>query len=135
MTIVLDSSLVVSALTDTGAEGTWSETVLTRHPLAAPHLLHAEVTNVLRRLSAAGEITEAVASFARRELTLLRVELYPFTPFADRVWELRSNVTSYDAWYVALAESLEAPLATLDGPLTRSPGPRCTFLVPDDGGA
>lgn len=58
---------------------------------------------------------------------LLRV---PFAPFAERVWELRANVTSYDAWYVAVAEQFDLPLATLDRRLARSAGPRCRFLLP-----
>ena len=47
-----------------------------------------------------------------------------------RIWGLRSNLTSYDAWYVALAEGLDCPLATLDRTLTRAPGPKCAFIVP-----
>jgi predicted nucleic acid-binding protein len=61
--------------------------------------------------------------------TTIRVDLFPYDPFADRVWELRQNVTAYDAWHVALAESLSAPLATLDGRLRRAVGPRCSFLT------
>ena len=60
----------------------------------------------------------------------LDIELFPFEPFASRVWELRHNVTSYDAWYVAIAEALKLPLATLDEPLSRSNGVTCKFLLP-----
>lgn len=59
----------------------------------------------------------------------LRVELFPYAPFATRIWDLRDNVTCYDAWYVALAETLSAPLATLDARLAKASGPRCRFLV------
>jgi len=59
----------------------------------------------------------------------LRLELFPFEPFAGRIWELRHTVTSYDAWYVALAEALKLPLATLDAALTRASGPNCKFLT------
>jgi predicted nucleic acid-binding protein len=60
----------------------------------------------------------------------LDIELFPFEPFAGRIWELRHNVTSYDAWYVALAEALKLPLATLDEPPAKSNGVACKFLTP-----
>ena len=63
------------------------------------------------------------------------MELYPFAPVAHRVWELRANLTSYDAWYVALAEILDFPLETLDLKLSRAPGPRCDVIVPPPGPA
>ena len=88
----------------------------------------AEVTNILRR-AAASEITQDVASMAHADLLDLRVELFPYAPFAPRVWELR-DVTSYDAWYIALAESLGVSVATLDRRMAQAPGPRCTFEVP-----
>ena len=66
----------------------------------------------------------------RPSLLFLRIDLFPYGPFAARVWELRGNLTSYDAWYVALAETLDAQLATLDLRLSRSPGPRCLFALP-----
>jgi predicted nucleic acid-binding protein len=54
----------------------------------------------------------------------------PFAPFAERVWELRRNITSYDAWYVAVAEAFDLPLATLDRRLSRASEPSCRFLTP-----
>ena len=60
----------------------------------------------------------------------LDLELFGFDPFAERVWELRHTVTSYDAWYVGLAEALRLPLATLDSRLSRSRGVACDFLLP-----
>ena len=62
----------------------------------------------------------------------LELELHLFEPFSDRIWELRHNLTSYDAWYVALAESLDMPLATLDNRLAGTEGPKCRFLTPDE---
>jgi predicted nucleic acid-binding protein len=100
--------------------------------LNAPHLMPVEVTNILRRAAARGEISTDVASMALADLLDLRVELFPFAPFAPRVWELRDNVTSYDAWYVALAESLGSSLATLDHKLAQATGPRCGFETPPD---
>lgn len=64
------------------------------------------------------------------DASLLVAQLVPFTPFAERVWELRANVTSYDAWYVAVAEQFDLPLATLDRRLAKATGPRCRFLLP-----
>ena len=60
----------------------------------------------------------------------LDLELFAFDAFAERIWELRRNVTAYDAWYVALAESLKVPLATLDESLANATGPKCRFLTP-----
>ncbi len=131
MTIVVDASTVVAALVDRGPDGTWAETVLVAGPLAAPHLLPAEVANILRRASIAGHITADVAALAHANLLTLRVDLYDYEPLAERIWALGHYVSSYDAWYVALAESLDAPLATLDRALTRAPGPQCRFVHPE----
>ena len=98
--------------------------------LVAPHLALVEATNILRRLELAGRLSQLEAGAAARDLLLLDLELVPFYPFAERVWELRRNVTSYDAWYVALAEALDLPLATLDRRLVAASGPRCRFLLP-----
>ena len=130
MTLVVDASLVVSALADGGDTGTWAESLLAPGLLSAPHLMPIEVTNILRRAAARGEITQDVASMAHADLLDLRVELFPYAPFAARVWELRENVTSYDAWYIALAESLGASVATLDRRMAQAPGPRCSFETP-----
>ncbi len=130
MTLVIDASLVVSALIDGGSTGTWAESLLTGEPLSAPHLMPAEVASILRRAALAGDISPDVASMAHADLLDLRVELFPYAPFAPRVWELRTNVTSYDAWYVALAEFLGSKVATLDLKLARATGPRCDFATP-----
>jgi predicted nucleic acid-binding protein len=130
VTLVIDASLVVSALVDAGETGRWAESMLASEPLSAPHLMPVEVTNILRRAAANGEITQDIASMAQADLLDLRVELFPYAPFAPRVWELRDNVISYDAWYVALAEFLGSSVATLDRRLARSAGPRCGFETP-----
>lgn len=130
MTLVADASVVVAALVDSGPDGAWAERVLASDRLAAPHLMPAEVANVLRRAALVGEISDDAASLAHADLLALRVELFPYEPFADRVWDLRTSVTAYDAWYVAVAEALEAKLATLDAKLSRATGPRCRFVVP-----
>jgi predicted nucleic acid-binding protein len=122
---------LVAALVDTGQHGAWAEKVLAGGSLHAPELALAESMNIFRRLERAKLITTPEANAAQDDLMELDIELYPFEPFADRVWELRHNVTSYDAWYVALAEALKLPLATLDESLSKSSGITCGFLLPE----
>lgn len=131
--IVVDASAVVALLVDAGPDGRWAERALAREQLVAPHLMPVEVTSILRRAAARGELSADAAALAHGDLLALRVELFPYEPFAARVWELRENLTAHDAWYVALAEALGAPLATLDGALRRASGPRCGFLAPRGG--
>lgn len=130
MTLVVDASVVVAALVDTGAIGQWADQLLASDDLAAPHLMPAEVANILRRAALVGEISADTAALAHADLLTLRVGLFAYEPVAARVWELRENVTAYDAWYVALAELLGAQLATLDSRLANSSGPRCGFSTP-----
>lgn len=130
MTLVLDASVVVAALIDAGPMGVWAESILVSGPLVAPHLMPVEVANILRRATLAGDISADIASLAHGDVVSLRVELLPYIPFASRIWELRSNVTPYDAWYVAIAETLGASLATLDSRLARATGNRCQFTTP-----
>jgi predicted nucleic acid-binding protein len=122
--------VVVAALVDGGPTGRWAEGVLEEGPLIAPHLMHVEVASILRRAALAEEINLETAALAHADLLDLMVEFVPYAPVADRVWELGANLTTYDAWYVATAEALGVPLATLDGRLARAAGPRCRFLVP-----
>ncbi len=126
----VDASVVVSALADSGPVGQWSETVLRQESLAAPMVLAAEATNVLRRAEIAGQLAAPITAQSFADLMALPIQQYQFETVSTRVWELRASVTAYDAWYVALAEALEAPLATLDERLARAPGPRCRFLTP-----
>ena len=91
-----------------------------------------EVGSVLRRGATAGDLSQDAASLAYADLLDLRTELYPFAPVAVRAWEMRGNVRSYDAWYVALGELLGAPVATLDRRLANSPGLRCEFRTPPE---
>ncbi len=127
-----DASLVLGALVYPGALGVWASTVLAEHTLAAPELMPAETTNALRRAVLARTASPEEAAIVLADLQDLRVDYYPFVPFMERVWELRAHVTSYDAWYVALAESLAAPLATIDRRLANATGTRCRHLMPAD---
>lgn len=122
--------MVAAALVDSGPDGSWADELLATDHLAAPHLMPVEVANILRRAAVSEDISSDSAALAHADLLDLRVELFPYEPFAHRVWELRENVTAYDGWYVALAEALGAPLATLDRRLATAPGPSCAFATP-----
>jgi predicted nucleic acid-binding protein len=128
--IVVDASVVAAALISGSTEGGWCEDLIAREPLAAPAIFPADVANVLRRAARAGEVSSDVASLAHALLLELEVELFPYRPVAERIWALRGNLSPYDAWYVALAEALDAPLATLDLRLGRAPGIDCEVISP-----
>lgn len=130
MSVVVDSSVLVAALVDSGPDGVWAEQVLASNLLVAPALASVEATNILRRLELAKRLTTAEANAAHDDLMRLDIELFSFEPFASRIWQLRHSVTSYDAWYVAVAEALGLPLATLDARLSRAKGVACRFLTP-----
>lgn len=130
MSHVVDAAVLVAAVADAGPDGVWAESVLAEGVLVAPELVLVEATNILRRLELAGRLDRLEASSAAADLLAFDVALQPFAPFAARVWELRTNVTAYDAWYVAVAETFEVPLATLDRRLAGTSGARCRFHVP-----
>lgn len=132
MTLVVDASVVVAALVDSGKAGRWAEQVLLSDHLVAPHLLPVEVGNVLRRAVRTDQIGADTGAIAHAELQALPVDLLPYAPVASRAWELRENLTLYDAWYVALAELLDTELATLDQRLAGAPGPTCGFVTRTD---
>jgi predicted nucleic acid-binding protein len=131
VTLVVDASVVAAALADVGPVATWARQLLSVDDLAAPHLLLVEAAHVFRRAALSGELPESVAALAHTDLVALPIQLLPYGPFAERAWELRHTVTAYDAWYIAVAETLGAPLATLDQRLMRAPGPRCEFVTFD----
>jgi predicted nucleic acid-binding protein len=130
VTVVVDASLVAAALLESGSVGDWALDLLGTRPVTAPHLLPVEVASVLRRQVAAGALPADTAALAHAELLRLPIQLFAYLPLGERVWSLRANLSSYDAWYVALAEELDAPLATADQRLARAPGARCRFLMP-----
>ena len=131
MTAVVDASVLVAALVDSESEGHWATAAISGHrPLAAPELALAEASNILRRLESARHLSRPQASAAQRDLLSLDMECHPFAPVAGRVWELRANLTCYDAWYVALAEALGCPLLTLDRRIGRASGPTCQVILP-----
>ena len=132
MTVVADASVLVAALVDSGPEGRWAETVVGENALVAPETLQWEVTSILHGLERSGEISGIESNGARRDLRRRDVDLFSLAPFADRVWELRHSMAVRDAWYVAVAEAFECPLATLDIGLSRVSEAECRFLRPPE---
>lgn len=128
--IVLDASCLYEVLID-GPHATAVRRVLAdADEVAAPHAIDVEVMGAIRSNWQVGLLHETRAEIALAELRDWSGERFPHRPFADRVWELRHNVRTWDAYYVALAEVLRAPLVTLDRRLAHSNGPTCEFIVP-----
>lgn len=128
---VLDASVVTDAVSVKGPAGDLARRLVAAEArLHAPAILDAEVTSALRSMLRRGDLTAGEARSAALRATAMRARRYPFEPFVARVWELRNNLTAYDAWYVALAETLHAPLVTADARLRRSDGPRCPVITP-----
>jgi predicted nucleic acid-binding protein len=130
VSVVIDASVLVAALVDVGPSGEWAAHVLEQGGLHSPELVLVEATNIFCRLERAKKISPLEAAAAQRDLMNLDVEVYAFAAVAERVWQLRHALTGYDAWYVAVAEAIELPLATLDTRLARADGPACAFLLP-----
>lgn len=122
--IVVDASVVVDYLLGgPSPAGDALAAVLTRHePVSAPHLLDVEVGQVLRRFVLRDRLTVGMAEELLGELAALPLRRYEHRGLVDRAFELRRNVTMYDAVYLALAEVLEAPLLTADAALADVPG-------------
>lgn len=123
--IVVDASVAATALLDDDADGAVVRARLRGSELGAPELIDLEVLSVIRRLLAAGQITETRATQARSDLEDLPILRAPHRPLLGRCWELRDNLSAYDAAYVALAEALNSTFVTGDARLARSPGPTC----------
>jgi len=121
--IVLDASVLIEWLLATPRwEQVEARIVSSGESWHAPHLVDLEVVQVLRRFVSAGLIRTDRALEALSDLRDAPLIRYPHERFLHRVWELRNNLTAYDAVYVALAEALEAPLVTCDGKLASASG-------------
>jgi predicted nucleic acid-binding protein len=130
--IVLDASAVLDLLLTTERGALVAARI--EDPgvgLHAPHLLDLEVAQVLRRRVAAGELSVGSAEQALDDLMAIDVERHAHEPLLRRVWHLRSNLTAYDAVYVALAEVLDCELLTCDARLARAPGVAARVVVID----
>src|SRR5690606_34046380 len=94
---VVDASVVVAALVDDSPTGRWCEDAIQHGDLAAPHLMPFEASNIIRRLVTHGELDASAGALAVDDLRRLPVDLAPYELLAARIWELRDNLTSYDA--------------------------------------
>lgn len=92
-----------------------------RENLHVPHLFGVEVLHALRRLTLAGYVSGARGNRAVNAMLNMRLTRYPHEPFLKRIWELKQNISAYDAAYIALAETIEAPLITTDRRLAQAP--------------
>jgi predicted nucleic acid-binding protein len=127
--IVADASVLVVALADDGADGDQARARLHGEVLAVPELADLEVASVLRRQMKAGLLDARRARLALEDLAALPARRAPHRPLLPRCWELRDNLTIYDAAYVALAEVMSITLLTGDQRLARAPGPRCPIEI------
>lgn len=128
--VVCDASALVALLLDSGTDGRWAAEEIDGSSLAAPSLICFESTNIIRRQEIAGNVSADQAAQAHADLLDLAIEQWPYELLAARTWELRHNLTAYDASYVALAELIGATLVTLDQRIDRAPGLRCTIATP-----
>jgi predicted nucleic acid-binding protein len=121
--IVVDASAVIEVLLHTSAASRVAERIFAEgETLHAPHLLDVEIAQVLRRYALASAFGSERGEEALEDLADFPIARYPHQPFLFRIWELRRNVTAYDAAYVALAEALAAPLVTRDAKLASAAG-------------
>jgi predicted nucleic acid-binding protein len=127
---VSDASALTALLLDAGPTGQWVTEALTGAELAAPSLVGFETANIVRRHELAGLISRDQAAQAHADLLDLAIEHWPHEILAARAWQLRLNLSIYDASYVALAELLGATLITLDRRIGRAPGLRCAIVTP-----
>ena len=127
--IVADASVLAVALADDGPDGDQARARLRGERVILPELADLEVTSVLRRQLAAGALDARRAGLALDDLAALPARRAPHRPLLARYWELRDNLTIYDAAYVALAEAMQATLLTADRRLARAPGPRCPIEI------
>lgn len=123
--IVVDASVLVKALLHDGR----ARPRLGSEELHAPDLLDLEVVSTVRGLVLGREVLEARARRTLTELSGLALTRHSAAPLVPRIWDLRSNLTAYDACYVALAEQLDCALVTADARIARAPGLRCTVNV------
>ncbi len=123
--LVVDASVLVVALADDGSDGDAARARLRGERLAAPELIDLEVGSVLRRQAASGQIDARRAALAFQDLEALPLQRASHVRLLARCWELRADMTIYDAAYVALAEALQVNLLTGDLKLARATGPTC----------
>jgi len=127
--LVIDASVLAVALLDHGSDGDATRARMRGEELVAPALIDLEVASVWRGLVRGGQLDSPRVAQALDDLRDLPLERIDHRLLIARCWELRDNLTIYDAAYVAVAEALDAPLLTADKRLSRSTGPRCAVEV------
>jgi predicted nucleic acid-binding protein len=115
--LVVDTSAVLDVLTATAPAAGLADRLALDGDLHAPHLIDVEMLHALRRLTIGGELSEERAADARTDFAELALRRYPHQPLGDRIWELRHNLSAYDAAFVTLAETLDVALVTCDARL------------------
>ena len=125
--IVVDASVLVTALADDSIDGHAVRNRLRGEDLYAPEIVDLEVASVLRKLAARRSLSDNRCTQALGDLKDLRMQRVSHRGLVDRCWELRTNLTVYDAAYVALAELLQATLLTSDERMTNAAGAKCKF--------
>jgi len=131
MTVVTDASVALAAFLPGSAHSNWARELLDLDELVAPELIVPEVLHVLRRMVNLGRLDPEDAIAIRDDCVDMIGELIPHKPLIARSWELRSVLSSYDSMYVAAAEVLGLPFATLDTKIASAPGVRCAVLTPE----
>jgi predicted nucleic acid-binding protein len=129
--IVVDACVISDALVDDGPVGASARSALTADPhWAAPAHLLVEVVSVIRGRALAGKLGQARAREAIGTLPTLVIDQVAAADLVERIWQLRDNLSAYDAAYVAAAELLRCPLLTGDARLAKAPGVRCEIQLP-----
>ena len=131
--LVVDASVLATALADDGVDGDTARGRLRAQQLAAPELVDLEVASVLRRQLSLARLEVRRARLALEDLFDLPMFRAQHRPLLGRCWELRDNLSIYDAAYVALAEALGTPLLTADARLAKAPGLKCTVELVNAG--
>jgi predicted nucleic acid-binding protein len=124
--LVVDASAVVGALTESGNRGAEARSMLAASELLAPYLIDLEVAQGFRRI---GMLSGADMNKTLRRYRSLSIRRFEHLPLLSRIWDLRHNLTAYDAAYVALAEATGVPLVTADWKLASTPGHRAEIVV------
>ena len=128
--VVCDATAVVAMLLDSGADGRWATAAMSGADLVAPDIVGCESANIIRRHELAGLVSPDQSAQAHKDLLDLAIEEWPYELLAGRAWQLRRNLSIYDASYVALAELVGSTLVTLDKRIGGAPGLRCTVSTP-----
>ena len=127
--LIVDASCLISVLTGSGSFNMISDFMKINSEQCAPHIIEVETLNVIRRAFLNGQIDGTTANQAVEDLRNWPGERFSHVGLIERAWELKHNLRGWDAFYVALAESLDAPLITLDSKLAKIKGLACKVIL------